>query len=404
MSDDVNGGPPAILLDTFYASLDVARSLGRRGIPVRALDIHGPRVGTRSRYLTFLGAPANEDELLERLRALGRDSARAPVLFPLSDENLLFLAHHENELAGKFLFHLPRSHRVEDLVSKSRSIPLLEALGVECPRALVLDGSTSVEDVNELRYPVILKPQFHDAWLGNPAVRRRIGAAKVLFVPDRETLARRSDELRGFDVLVAQEFVPGGSENLFYYVGYRSREGVVIGSFVGQKVRTVPDGLGTESLLRSVHRPEIVAVCERILHGIDHVGVAGIDLKLDDRDGRYKVIEINWRLGLSDGLPVACGFDVPYIYYRDVQGLPVQKIGPYPSHRYWCWLERDVDWVREYGRVYGVGRLAWLLDHLRRRPQYVTLSRDDPGPFLWELRRLAGRLAGRVGRGGRRAR
>jgi predicted ATP-grasp superfamily ATP-dependent carboligase len=392
----VNGRPATVLLDTYYGSLDVARSLGRRGIRVLALDVSGERIGARSRYLEFRGAPADERELLARLLELRSELGHSPVLLPLSDENLVFLERYQAELEG-FLFHRTKVHSLSDLVSKSRGSTLLRNLGIDVPRAAVYDDGPD-DEWESLRFPVVLKPQFHDAWLGNPAARERVGSRKVLLVQDREELARWVDELRRFDVLVAQEYVPGASDNLFYYVGYRDRSGETVGSFVGQKMRTLPDRFGTESILRSVRNAEVARLGETVLERSGHVGVAGVDCKLDERDRKLKVIEVNWRLGLSDGLAVDCGFDVPFAYYLDVQGLPVPKLDHYITGRYWCWLERDLEWLFEYGRERGVGIGSWLLEHLRRRHRYVTFAWDDPAPFLRELGRVVGRAARRGAR------
>jgi predicted ATP-grasp superfamily ATP-dependent carboligase len=137
------------------------------------------------------------------------------------------------------------------------------------------------------------------------------------------------------------------------------------------------------------------------LNALDYVGPAGIDFKFDARDQTYKVIEINWRFGLSDGLAGACGLDIPYIYYRDVQGLPVTWEGRYSDHVFWCWLEKEIEWFRSYSGHDGFTPAQWLKSVIRHRYSYAVYASDDRGPFWYDMSLLAMRLLRRLIKSGR---
>lgn len=377
---------PVVLLDTFYASLDVARSLGRRGVPVYALDANGPRIGARSRYVEYMGTPRDAEETVRRLTAIREDMAADPVLIPLSDANLLLLDKYDHRLREHYLYPRPGSHSYSSRVSKTGLVRMLEDIEVSVPGTKLVQGSPAHDFAESLEFPVIVKPEFHDRWLQNEEVADRIGTRKVLLVTDRDELLQHVEALHEFDDLVIQEYVPGPTENLFYFVGYRGQDGDIHASFVGQKIRTLPEGLGSETLLRSVRCGRVRAVGETILRETDHVGIAGIDVKLDARDGRHKVIEVNWRMGLSDGLAVACGEDLPFLYYRDVQGRPMPgNESSYRTGRYWCWLSKDVEWMIQHRESRDVSIGQWVRSHCEFRPMYAGLASDDPSPFLREL-------------------
>ncbi len=385
--------PVVIFLDTFYGALAAARSFGRRGIPVVAFDLKGRRIAADSRYVEFLGTPEDVEELLERVVEFAREQPVPPVLFPLSDEDLLFLSRYRQVLSEAVRFHHPDDISFESLVSKRSGMNWLAARGIPVPRSVTLPAAPGDEiSVDGFDFPLILKPALHDSWLGHPEVRRLIGARKALLVEDLEALRRHHSALCPFDTLVAQEFVPGTTENLYYYVGYRNRKNRNLGACVGRKIRTLPDGLGTEVLIESVDDPQIRKLGEEILDKLDLPGIAGIDLKFDPRSETYKVIEINYRFGLSDGLPIACGLDLPFLYYRDVQGLDTSAADPVEDGRFWCWFEKDLEWLRTYGERKSVGRTAWVLHRLTHRYTYAVFAADDLKPFFRSSRRFLARI------------
>ncbi len=385
--------PVVIFLDTFYGALAAARSLGRRGVPVVAFDLKGRRVAADSRYLEYLATPESPEELLDRVVAFAREQPVPPVLFPLSDEDLLFLSRYREQLSAAVRFHHPESVSFELLVSKRSGTDWLASRGIPVPRSVTLPAAPDGEiSVDGLEFPLILKPALHDSWLSDPDVRRLIGARKALLVEDLETLRGHHSALCPFDTLIVQEFVPGTTENLYYYVGYRNRKNQNLGACIGRKIRTLPDGMGTEVLLESVDDPQIRKVGEETLDKLDLPGIAGIDIKFDPRSETYKVIEINYRFGLSDGLPIACGLDLPYLYYRDVQDLDTPATDRIEHRRYWCWFEKDLEWIRTYGKRKSVGRIAWLLHRLTHRYTYAVFAPDDLRPFFRSSRRFLARL------------
>jgi predicted ATP-grasp superfamily ATP-dependent carboligase len=251
--------------------------------------------------------------------------------------------------------------------------------------------------LGELRFPLIVKPDFHDRWLDDPRFRAAHGSQKALLLHDAAQAERLLPDLLRFGDLIVQEYVPGPSEQLYYYVGYRSASGRQLVSFVGRKRRTYPEGLGTETLLESVREDAVARLGDAVLERIGGRGVAGVDCKFDARDGTFRVIEANWRFGTSDGLLAACGVDLPWIVYQDLCGESAEVPALYPTGVFWSWLERDVDWMRDAGGGAGAW-LRWLVALLRTRPRGIVFSWRDPLPFLHEARRVLRRLAGGVTR------
>ena len=126
-----------------------------------------------------------------------------------------------------------------------------------------------------------------------------------------------------------------------------------------------------------------------MLNRLDYVGPAGIDFKLDRRDGHYKVIEVNCRIGISDCFLVGDGIDLAHMYYLDSQHLDVAPRRDYRAGATWCDLLRDFDWMREYPDRRPFGWPGWLRQAFRH-DVYALASMSDPWPLA---RVLFGRCA-----------
>lgn len=388
---------PAVLLGLPCTSLPVARSLGRKGIEVFGIDQDPNAIGAKSRYVKFLGVAAGDEDLLKTLLGFAQRRGSKGVLFPFSDEHLIFLSRNKERLSGSFLFPTPNERPLERLVSKDSMNAIFTALGISIPKSVVLkkDATHELDDF-KLAFPVVIKPNLHAKWINDPEVVKGIGFRKTLLIDDLPSLKKYIGLLNKYDTILAQEFVPGKSENLYYYVGYRNRDGQMLASFVGRKLRTFPDLFGSECFLQSVHNPDLCKQAEEILGKLNYVGPAGLDFKFDARDQRFKLIEINCRFGISDGLPVACGVDLPYIYYQDAQGMnPPAKLD-YKENVYWCWFEKEMEWFRAYRSRDGFTKLKWCAHFLLNRYSYALFAKDDVKPFMHTTAGLIRRALGRI--------
>jgi predicted ATP-grasp superfamily ATP-dependent carboligase len=393
---------PAVLLGLSFMGLAVARSLGRRGIPVFGIDKHRNRVGAKSRYVQYLGSPADDESLREVLLEFGRSRDSKSVLFPFTDEYLVFISRNKEALERFFWFPSPNERSLEDLVAKESMAAIFRELGILTPGSTVLrQGSVDELEHFKLNFPVVIKPDLHGKWLNDPEVIKNIGVRKALLVDNLASLKDYCSLLGRYDTIVAQEFIPGKTENLYYYVGYRNTKGQILVSFVGRKLRTLPDMFGSESLLQSVQRPDLCKIGEEILNKLNYAGPAGLDFKFDARDQTYKLIEINCRLGISDGLLMTCGIDIPFIYYQDVQGGAPRPELEYKSDVYWCWIEKDIEWFQRYQPLDGFTRLKSCAHFLFNKYSYPVYASDDLKPIVslmvGGLKRLMKKASGMSG-------
>jgi predicted ATP-grasp superfamily ATP-dependent carboligase len=131
------------------------------------------------------------------------------------------------------------------------------------------------------------------------------------------------------------------------------------------------------------------------LKAVGYRGIVDIGYRYDARDGRYKLLDVNPRIGATFRLFVgADGLDVARAFYMDMTGQPVPATRP-SAGRKWL-LEEDFISFRQYIRD---GHLSWSkwVGSLRGVKETAWFAVDDPTPFFFRvlnrLRRKAGASA-----------
>lgn len=389
---------PVVLLDMGVPGLTIARALGRRHIPVIALDTKPDHWTHCTRYAMVLTSSrfSAEDNLMRILDAVADAFDKKPVLIPLHDDYVRFVSRNRIVLGKKFLFALPLHEVVEALTDKRGLYRLCEANRISVPKTVFPASLEELEAQAEgLTYPVIFKPAHSRRWQSERAQTMLQGQKAVQVNSVQELLAwyRR---LREIDLeLLVQEIIPGKDANLYYVVSYVGRNGQHCGFFMGRKLRTFPIHFGQGSYVQSTHEPKLVELASRVIAMLDYHGNIGIEFKYDERDGLYKLIEINARFGLWDGFSADCGLDLIYALYKELTEERLPPGNSYQDDRYWLDFDRDFWALVQYRRVGELSIREWLKTIARPHisPIYV---RDDLRPAVAYAGTFIGVLARRA--------
>jgi predicted ATP-grasp superfamily ATP-dependent carboligase len=374
---------PVVLLGHGVQGLDVARSLGRRGIKVIAVDW---RRGweAHSRYIAATLRPprATDDELLRLLTGLGDRLGGRPLLMPMDDDFVLLASRRRDDLARSYRLVLPDAAIVEALVSKRGLWSLCQGNGVALPATYHPTCVAELERLaGDLPYPCIIKPSFSRDWLrSRPPM---LGAAqKVIEVASPAQLLEMGAALGDrYGEIVVQEVIPGPDANLYYVAAYLDQRSRPLAAFVGRKLRTCPPHFGNGTYVESVHAPGAAELAVGLLSKLGYRGCAGVEFKLDPRDGQFKLIEINARFGLWDGFAAACGVDLAYIAYADATGLPLPPERRYRAGVCWVQPDRDLWTMLDYRRAGELSFASGIRSLLRCRV-FAPAAWDDPLPWV----------------------
>jgi predicted ATP-grasp superfamily ATP-dependent carboligase len=130
---------------------------------------------------------------------------------------------------------------------------------------------------------------------------------------------------------IVQECLPPGGEALGVAV-LMNFASEARASFVYRRLREYPISGGPSTLRESLWNPGLQERAEALLSRLGWVGVAMVEFKVDPRDGRPKLLEVNPRFWGSLHHAILCGMDFPFLLYRlavegDVARVPGYGIG-----------------------------------------------------------------------------
>lgn len=379
----------AIILGGAHGSLSVARSLGRRGIPVWLLETSRTLVGF-SRYLekrlTWEG-PEHQGALDWLLELADRHDIGNWMLFPAADPETRFIAENHERLASRFRLNTLPWDILEKAQDKNLLYQRAAELGLAYPKSYHPDAVTGIP-IPE-RFPVVIKPTMRED--NNP-----LSAAKAWRADSHADYERLYGEARRFlsaEDIVVQEMIPGGGETQFSYTGLWSK-GRPVASMIARRTRQYALTFGTGTFVETVENPEVEDIAVRLLKSFAYDGLVEAEFKFDARDGLYKVLDVNTRIWTWIGLGEAAGVDFPWLAWRVGMGDVPETTRGRPGAS-WRYLPRDIlAGVLEIRS--GASSIGDFLASLSRKSAAATFALDDPLPGLVDLPLVAPRILRRL--------
>jgi D-aspartate ligase len=366
-----------------HGGLGVIRSLGRLGVPVYGVHEGRWAPAASSRYLAgrlfWQPPPEDPDRIIAGLRELAGRIGRPAVLLPTDDAGAIFLAEQGGPLRDSFLFPNPPAQLPRQLAGKYSLFQLCRERGVACPTAMLAwSAREAAEFAATAGFPVIGK--LTTPW---QAAGRQDGPPlrSTTIIHDRAELAevwlRCTEAGLG---LMLQEYLPGGAGQDWFFHGYCDTAGHCQPAFTGAKDRSYPAYAGLTSLGRAVPNTELRERVTGLLGTLGFRGIVDLDLRFDPRDGQYKLLDFNPRLGAQFRLfEDTAGVDVARAAYLDLTGQPMAGHSMVAGRRF---LVENYDPLGAVGywRAGQLGLTSWAAS-LRRVDELAWFARDDLRPF-----------------------
>lgn len=374
--------PGAVVLGGDYQGLGIARSLGRRGVPVCVVDDERSPAAV-SRYVRH---HVHVDDLRAdeaALDALARVSSSVDVdgwvLYATRDENVAVLARHRDRLERTFRVPTPGWDAVRVCWDKRETYRLAAELGIPHPRTSVPRDAAELPPVAGSG-PLVLKPAIkeHFFYTTGQKAWRVDGAAELA------EAFRRAVAVAGPGEMMVQELIPGGGAEQYSYCAF-VKQGRPVAVMTVRRLRQHPSDFGRAStFVETVEIPEIEGPSEHFLASVGFDGLVEMEYKRDPRDGVHKLLDVNARTWGYHTLGAAAGVDFPYLLYRDQvgAGAPEDPVRARPGVR-WVRLATDVPNAM---RDIAAGRLR-ARDYLRSLPTAdaeAVFAAHDPLPSCYE--------------------
>ncbi len=378
MSIEDTSVPVVIMYVYHYGQLGAIRSFGRLGIAVRGIDPDPTAPGLFSRYCKgkFLWDVdgAKPEETVQYLLDIGRKIGKKSLLIHTTDNSSTMLADHADELSDWYIFPRISPEIVRGLASKKGLYFLAKKHGIPTPETSFPQSMSDLESyLKEAVFPIIVKEIF-----------------RAPHAPKRMFIAKNRTELFDFyhkyeDVanpsFMLQEYIPGGDDCIWFLNGYFDSNSECPFSIVGKKIRQSPIHTGVASLGICLKNEDVDKLTKRFMKSVGYKGIVDIGYRYDARDGQYKVLDVNPRIGASFRLLVGDnGLDSPRAEYLDMTGQKVPLSNIVEGRK---WFIEDRDFVSSF-RYYREKTLTvrqWTKS-FRGVRESAWFASDDPAPFF----------------------
>jgi predicted ATP-grasp superfamily ATP-dependent carboligase len=377
------------VLNCGLGALSIMRTLGYLGVAVYGVTSDPRAHALRSRYcrqrFVLPEERASGAALARSLLELRGHFAKKPILIATSDETAIVVADAYDELAEAYLIAQNGGAIVAALADKMTMFGLARKHGLPAPQTLL---PRTLEEAKAYAatasYPVMLKGA-----MGNRLYART--GKKMVFVHGAAELLEQYQLLQDPDQpnLMIQEVIPGGDDEVYIFNGYFDRNSDCLIGYTGRKIRQFPVHVGCASLGECCWVQEVADLTTTFMKKVGYRGILDIGYRKDPRDGRYKVLDINPRVGQAFRLFVSDNdLDVVRALYLDQTGQPVPVDSARREGRRWIIEDYDLISSFDYFREGLLSFSNWVRS-FKRLEEGAWFSLKDPLPFLDMLGRLA---------------
>jgi D-aspartate ligase len=363
-----------------HGTLGIVRSLGKLGVPVYAIVEDPFSPVAMSRYLAGAFARNSRltepDLLLATLADIRNDLQCPTVLIPTDDAAAVFVAEHAAILEKSYLLPPVPNNLPRQVSNKKELHSLCKSVGEPCPEIVC---PSSIDDVrNFIRdavFPVVVKTADS---------RRRRGS------PRTTLMAQNPSELLDIYVqledperpnVVFQEYIPQQCAEDWIVHGYCNPQSGCCLLFTGKKLRSFPPFAGITTLGVLAANGLLRRQAEKLLTHTRYAGVLDLDYRLDKRDGQYKLLDFNPRVGANFRMfEDAAGVDVVRALHLDLTNR-THHPSPMAEHRVFIVESYDLFATLSYMRHDGLTICNWW-QTLKGRKEFAWFSLIDPLPFV----------------------
>ncbi|MFD9510468.1 carboxylate--amine ligase [Streptomyces mirabilis] len=368
-----------------HGGVGAIRSLGRLGIPMYAIteDRYTPAAASRYLRRAFVWPTKGTEEperLVEGLLRIGSRIGRPTVLVPTDEEAAVLIAEHQEELGERFLFPRVDAKLPRRLASKQGLHELCVEHGIPSPAAAFPQSYEEIVAFAEsARFPIVAKNREAFVRRSQPAVN---GTTRIATREGLLSLARDWGDQPG---VILQEYLPREEAEDWIVHAYFDADSTPLAMFTGVKVRSWPPHAGMTANAYVVDNPELADLAARFIKQIGFSGVVDLDLRFDRRDGQYKLLDFNPRMGAQFRLfENESGIDVVRAMHLDLTGRTVPEGEQRAGHRY---IVENID----LPALLAYRRSGYTTPHAPARAsgtELAWLAGDDLRPFFTMLARF----------------
>ncbi|PSL18458.1 hypothetical protein [Shimia abyssi] len=380
----MNTSTPILFLGGEMNALAIARHLGPLGVPIKASGNSGCWV-MNSRYCqqSFPVPEGTETHAHWRALLLGADThgLEGHILFALNDDSIEFVLDNYDALKDRFILERFDPDLKRAVLNKQDTLDLANQVGVPAPLYWPVSNMEDVRQaVPDVTFPVMIKPMHSHHFV-------ETFGKKLFIIEDSPDELLEKAQLafdHDLDIMIV-EMIPGDDNMATSCYTYYGEHGKPLIHFTKTIIRRLPKNMGGAVFHNTEWHEETDRVGHQFISGIGWRGIAELEFKIDARDGKLKIIELNSRFTAPHRLLIKVGAKTDLIVYCDLTGQPIPKLENF-DYGLRCWYPiRD---FRAYLELRKKGELTlwqWLGSVFEKRWILPSFSWVDPVPELIRL-------------------
>lgn len=276
----------------------------------------------QSAIIDYRVCAENEDAeaFLQNVKDVAADySDHTVLLIACGDSYVKLAAENKGEFPDNVIAPYVSGEEIGTLIHKERFYELCEEHGLSYPKTFVYRREMGDDFDLPFSPPYICKPSNGVSYWEHPFP----GNEKVFKCRDRGHLKEVLDKVyaSGYpDTMIIQDFIPGNDSFMRVLTNYSDRNGKVRLMCLGHVLleEHTPHGIGNHAVILTEANKAIYEQYRRFLEEIAFRGFSNFDIKYDQRDGKYKVFEINCRQGRSNYYVTGAGYNIARFAVEDL--------------------------------------------------------------------------------------
>ncbi len=241
------------------------------------------------------------------------------LLVPCGDNYIKLLVRNQDKLRPYYRFECISEELLMRLSIKESFYEVCTEHGFAFPKTTACSYENYKTVELPFDFPVIIKPSNSVAYWNCKFPHKK----KVFVAQNKEEFTAILNAIYGSsykDHLILQEYIPGDDSQMRVMNCYCGSDKKVKLIALGQALleEHSPEGIGSYAAIINTRDDALAQQMKDFLEGIGYVGFANFDMKLDPRDGTYKLFEMNLRQGRSSFFVTASGYNLAKWLVDDV--------------------------------------------------------------------------------------
>lgn len=319
-------------INTYSMSRAFYEEYGVKSIVIGKYNI-GPSCNSRIIDFRTVSKMDRQEVFVKTINNLAAEySDKRIILMGCGDSYVELIIKNRALLGENIIAPYVGEELMDNLLTKLKFYQMCDKYNINYPGTFIYDRSMKDDFMLPFGFPVMLKPSNGIKYWEHEFETQK----KVYKIYDVEELKRVINEIyqAGYDDrLIIQDYIPGDDSRLRVMICYSGRDRKVKLMSLAHVMleEHTPHGLGNTAVLMNEYNPELSEMLKRFLENVGYTGYSTFDVKYDQRDGQFKILEVNLRQGRSNYYVTGTGNNLAkyvvedYIYNKE-QKLEIANV------------------------------------------------------------------------------